>query len=143
MEASLSSPVAAPSAWPRQEACGRCGHTILRARHVHQGQPFKLDPIELFPEGPCGQCHGKGRKTMRLNATGGQGRNADNTIGAYEGKLGGHTWVDCIACGGTGKRGEPVPLHVVAVNHLGIGRALRHGNERHNGEALHRRHRCP
>lgn len=130
--------------WPRLGRCPRCDCLVLVARGRRQGHPFRLEPVEVFPVGTCGPCRGTGRVRVRLNRTDPQGASSpSDELGAmaHQTRLN-PTSVACHACQGTGRRGEPIPARVVALNPIGVARRLLPGQDRRTDEALHRPHIC-
>jgi len=111
-------------AWPRNGRCDRCGETIVLARHPGPGRPHRLDPLPVMAEGPCGSCSGTGERRY------------------------GRSVSACIACGGTGLRGEPLDAgrHVLVTtlpgSRCGIGRTYDPASTPDCWEAAHRRRRC-
>jgi hypothetical protein len=144
LEVELAVP-AVPESWPRLRPCGRCGLRVLLARLLGEGQTIVLEAVEVFPEGTCGRCSGRGTVQARVDC--GTGAKQTGGMPASEpGDLFGRTRLVsgsmCPACWGRGVRGEPVPRDVVALDRFGVVRHLGPGEDRRVGEAFHRLHRC-
>lgn len=112
-----------------------CGEEVLTV--VGLAETWRVDAVEVFPEGDCVLCKGKGtlRRTRELDAT---YRLASERPRKHTEVV---EHVPCRRCDGTGRVGEPVARGMVLVNEFFMARRY-YGGERNRGEAFHREHAC-
>jgi hypothetical protein len=118
------------------ETCA-CGEEVVVARRKGQRAKVHLDALPILPEGPCGTCRGTGQASFRTP------RSHGSFHGFGAGDLAGKMTSDtgtCLACDGTGRRGEALTQdHFVLAND---GQARRFDGVRGTWESCYQPHRC-
>lgn len=114
-----------------------CGEDVLVVAGL--GQTFLVEPCEVFPEGECPRCRGRGTLTAERELEGTYSLAGDKPSAKHPATAVAVS-VPCPRCEGTGVVGEPIERGMIAVDPLLRGRVLY--GERASGEAAHRRHVC-